>query len=171
MTTGEQAAEIKYLQSEVALLKDQLALATTSLASTSKKRAATLAFEGGDQVAGIGKKFAMTEELWIDRNIFNLPRNFTGHPDTPERFATDDSYTQGTVAALYNGIPEDLREHMDKAEFRSTVRLYFLLIIHFLVLIILCSVFFRSKRPAIFRADNYYQPRSNHFWCREQQDI
>lgn len=144
-TTGDQAAQIRTLRREVTVLREQLEISAASLASVaSKKRIDSLAFEGADQVTVLGKKFATTEALWIEVDIFDLPNNFKDHPDTPGRFENDDSYNQGTVKALYALIPEHLHKHMaDKKEFKSNVRLYFLLVINCLMLIILCSVYRR----------------------------
>lgn len=148
-TASDQATEIQALRKEVVLLKKQLDAAAVSLAATmSMKRVASLAFEGGDRVAALGKKFGMLETLWVDVNIFDLP--LEGHLGIIERFATPDSYVQGTVAALYDHTPTDLQRHIaDTKEFRATVRLCLLFIISFLALIILRSVYPRIKQPAI----------------------
>lgn len=129
-TTGSQAADIISLRKEVRLLRDQLAAATTSLTSLAPRTRIAALFEGGDEVASVGKKFAIVEQLWVDPDIFDSPQDLRIDPDTPERFATEDSYKQGTLAAICNMVPENLLQHMFIKEFRSTVRLCLIFVIN-----------------------------------------
>lgn len=169
---GEQAAEIKSLRTEVDSLTYQLEASLANIASTSsKQRIAKLAFDGADQVATLAKKFSMMHEPWVDDSIFDLPRNFKGHPDSKERFATEDSYDQGTLAALYMVIPECFHEHMISKEFRSAVRLYFSFIIDFLALIMLCVVYPRSEHAAFNCGQRYPQRGFRNFWRRGRRGI
>lgn len=123
-TIGTQNADIISLRKENRLLCDQLDVTTISLESLApEKDVATLAFEGGDQVSALGKEFAIVEELWIDPDIFDSPLNFIGHPDSRARFASKDSYTQGTVAAVCNMVPKQLHQHIfNKKVFKVSVR-------------------------------------------------
>lgn len=124
---GKQAKQIKSLRNEVALIRDQLEISLDSMAPTAKRGTVVLAFEGGNLVAGLGKKFAMVVALWTEPDTFDSLRNFMGHPNTSENSATDDSYRD---TLLYNLIPKHLLQHVDKKEFQTAVRLCFLLIIN-----------------------------------------
>lgn len=73
----------------------------------------------------------MLEALWLDVIVFDLPRNFKDHPDSRARFVNNSSYNEGSLAAVCNLIPAHLHEHMLDTAFKSTVRLYFLLVINF----------------------------------------
>lgn len=124
---GEQSQEIKALRREIDSLRAQLEDSTSSLASISsksKRRAAASTLEGSDQVTQLGKKFAIVQSLWLDPKVFDLPRDDSLSPDSPERFKTKISYEKGILSVLYNLFPKTMHDNMvDVPAFRNVVRL------------------------------------------------
>lgn len=75
-----------------------------------RKKANTLGYE--DVLKDLGKKFAVTDEPWLEPAVFSLPLTLNADPNVGARFVDDDSYDQGTLAALYECVPNKYHQDM-----------------------------------------------------------
>ena len=104
-------------------LQEKLAVATTELASKRGKKGThqrpTTTLEYHDALRTMGKKFSMTEDLWLDPGVFNLPNSSTLKPRSVEWFVSDDTYDHGMAVALYEAVPElHHKDMVNLSEFR-----------------------------------------------------
>jgi hypothetical protein len=71
-----------------------------------------------DRLRNISKRFAVTDELWLDSDIFELDRFPDVDPLSSDRFTNGETYKRGTITALYQVVPEDLHDDMvNQSEF------------------------------------------------------
>ena len=116
---SEYRAEVKSLQQKVAALTTELA---EKRGGKKIRQRTSTNLEYEDQLRPIGKMFSMTEDLWLEPAVFDLPNSTTLDPMSPARFVDDETYDCGTAVALYKIVPEKLHEDMaNLTEFRRAV--------------------------------------------------
>jgi hypothetical protein len=106
---GELTAQKKDLEQKVAALTVELIAARGDKPSR-KKKVTTLDYD--DALKNLGKKFAVTGELWLDSALFSTPLSITADNSPEARFVDNDTYDQGTIAELHQYIPQKYHEDM-----------------------------------------------------------
>jgi hypothetical protein len=66
------------------------------------------------EVALLGRKYAVTIQPWVEKSIFHQPYPRNALPNSPGRYATEQSKYTALVAELYGFVPEHLHEKMLK---------------------------------------------------------
>ena len=133
---GELVAQNKDLEQKVAALTVELTAARGDK-PTRRKKATTLGYD--DVLKDLGKKFAVTGELWLDTAVFVIPLAVTANDSPNARFYDDDTYDQGTITELYRHIPLKYHEDMcNLPEFAQVVSI--LAFWYWLTLTLLLSV-------------------------------
>jgi hypothetical protein len=113
-------------RSEMKTLQEKLAVATTQLAAKRGQKGpcqcTTTPLTYAEILQPLAKKFAMTEELWLEGNVFDLLNSTTLDPRSLARFANAATYDQGTAVILHKVVPEIYHEDMaNMSEFRRAV--------------------------------------------------
>lgn len=112
---GELTAKKKDLEQKVAALTAELT-ALRGNKTSRKTKNTTIAYD--DVLRDLGKKFGVTNELWLDTATFSVPLAVTADDDA------EDAYEQSTVAALHRFIPQKYHDDMvHLPEFARIVRI------------------------------------------------
>lgn len=92
----------KDLTEKVATLTVQLNASCGSRASRKKK---INEFDDDEAIRTLAKKFAVTQEFWLEAAVFAVPLLVSADPRPKARFADDDLYDQGTLEILHQFVP------------------------------------------------------------------
>lgn len=122
-TISEQAQEIKSLQCDVDDLQEQLLKANPDSASSNRKGGPP--FEGKSAMIVAGEKFSIVECPWLALSTFDSTNPFPHDPESPERFATETSYDEGTLAVVLSLVPEKWQKSiLAEQHFKAAVRVF-----------------------------------------------
>jgi hypothetical protein len=86
--------------------------------------------EFDEEIAKLGRMFAVMYEPWVEDGLFQQPRPEKSSND-PERFKSEKAKEEGIIAELYEAVPEKLHRMLeDQSHFKTVVCLPVLLL-HF----------------------------------------